>query len=317
MDNARVRREELSGDAEEASGDAPMRSGALAGLWAALRPTHWMKNLLVLAPVLFSENLFNPRALSRGAFAFSLFCLVSSSGYLINDVQDLEQDRRHPLKSRRPLALGRLSVATALTAAICLLLAGLSGALLLGRAFALSLLAYALVTLAYTFLLKRQVILDVFAIAAGFVLRAVAGAVAIEVEMSSWLLICTTLLALFLGFSKRRSELLLLKGEAGSHRQVLDEYNPLFLDMMIGIVTASTVMSYLLYTISEETVRHFQTKNLLLTLPFVLYGIFRYLYLVYHRQRGGDPLETAFNDPATLINLLLWTATVTLILYWR
>lgn len=299
-----------------ASPSRPRHSPARA-LWQALRPRQWVKNLFVVAPVLFSRNLFDADAVRRAAFAFALFCLVSSASYLVNDIRDLESDRRHPLKRARPLASATLGVSTALVAALLLMLAGLGGASLLGGAFASALAAYVAVSLAYTFALKNLVILDVFAIAAGFVLRAVAGALAIRVEMSSWLLVCTTLLALFLGFGKRRYELLLLKEDAGHHRQVLDEYNPHFLDMMIGIVTAATVTSYTLYTISEETSQRFRTRWLLLTLPFVLYGIFRYLYLIYHKQRGGDPTETALTDGATIVNLLLWTASVVAILYWR
>jgi 4-hydroxybenzoate polyprenyltransferase len=192
----------------------------------------------------------------------------------------------------------------------------MAGAALLNKNFALVLGLYWLITLAYTFVLKQQVILDVFSVALGFVLRAVAGVVVIGVEISGWLLICTTLLALFLGFSKRRYELLLLREAAGDHRQVLEEYNPHFLDMMIAIVTASTVTSYALYTASEETVQRFHTRKLLLTLPFVLYGIFRYLYLIYHKERGGDPIETVLTDPPTIINLVLWAVTVAVILYW-
>lgn len=293
------------------------REGQARALLTAMRPRQWMKNLLVLAPVLFSENVFNREAVTRGLSAFALFCLVSSSSYLINDLKDLEQDRLHPLKQRRPLAAGSLAPRTALFAASALLLLGLAGALLLDRGVALVVVVYWLVTLAYTFALKHQVILDVFAIASGYVLRVVAGALVIRVEMSSWLLICTTLLALFLGFGKRRNELLLLKETAGNHRRVLEDYSPRFLDMMIGVVTASTVTSYALYTVSEETTARLQTRWLLLTLPFVLYGIFRYLYLMYHKERGGDPLETAFTDTAMLVNLLLWAVAVALILYWR
>lgn len=291
--------------------------GRARALLVALRPRHWLKNLLVLAPVLFSQNLFSAVAVTRGLIAFALFCLASSAGYLLNDIRDAEHDRLHPSKHLRPLAARKLTVRIAILSSIVLALASLAGAFALDRAFALALSAYLLVSLAYTFALKHQVILDVFAIAAGFVLRAVAGALVIHVEMSSWLLVCTTLLSLFLGFSKRRHELLLLKEGAGDHRQVLDEYNPRFLDMMIGIVTACTVTSYTLYTVSEETTQRFNTRGLLLTIPFVLYGIFRYLYLVYHRERGGDPIETAFTDRATLINLILWTAAVVLVLYWR
>lgn len=312
MDNVRTDRDASPGDAS-----ALTRVASASALWRALRPRQWVKNLLVLAPVLFSQNLFNPQAVGRGLVAFGLFCLVSSAGYLVNDVWDLAQDRRHPSKRVRPLASGALGVPVALVAAVVLMLAGLGGALASGGAFALALAAYAVVSVAYSFALKHYVIMDVLAIAAGFVLRAVAGALAIGVEMSSWLLVCTTLLALFLGFSKRRSELLLLKEDAGHHRQVLDEYNPHFLDMMIGIVTAATVTCYTLYTISPETSQRFHTRWLLLTLPFVLYGIFRYLYLVYHKQRGGDPTETALTDAATVVNLLLWIASVFVVLYWR
>ncbi len=294
-----------------------VRGGQLRALVRALRPAHWVKNLLVLAPILFSQNLFHAGALVKGLLAFIAFCLVSSAGYLINDLRDLRQDRLHPMKRRRPLANGRLKARTALSVAVVVLVLGLAGGFVLDLGFGLVLLAYLLVSLAYTFAFKHIVILDVFANASGFVLRAVAGAVVIGVAMSSWLLVCTTLLSLFLGFSKRRYELLLLKEEAGGHRQVLEEYDPRFLDMMIGIVTASTVTSYALYTVSEETIQKFGTRNLLLTFPFVLYGIFRYLYLVYHRERGGDPIETALTDAAMIVNLVLWALATVLILYWR
>ena len=159
--------------------------------------------------------------------------------------------------------------------------------------------------------------MDVFAIASGFVLRVAGGAAAIEVEISHWLLLCTTLLALFLGFSKRRHELTLLGDEAGSHRRVLVEYDQRFLDVMIAIVTASTVMSYALYTVSEETVNRFHTKALILTVPFVLYGIFRYLYLTYHKDQGGDPTRSLLSDSPMLMNLTLWALTASVIVYWK
>jgi 4-hydroxybenzoate polyprenyltransferase len=293
------------------------RTNSLRALITALRPSHWVKNVLVLAPILFSQNLFHGGAVVKGILAFGAFCLVSSSCYLLNDLRDLQQDRLHPFKRHRPLASGKLKTPMALFAAFAFLIPGLAGGFLLGRGFGIVLLSYLLISLAYTFALKHVVILDVFANASGFLLRAVAGAFLIGVEMSSWLLVCTTLLSLFLGFSKRRSELLLLKEGAGDHRQVLEEYNPRFLDMMIGIVTASTVTSYALYTVSEETIQKFGTRNLLLTFPFVLYGIFRYLYLVYHKDLGGDPIETALTDVAMIVNLLLWAIATVLVLYWR
>jgi 4-hydroxybenzoate polyprenyltransferase len=186
----------------------------------------------------------------------------------------------------------------------------------LSPALACILFGYWAVNVCYSAWLKRQVIVDVFVIAAGFVLRVAGGGVTLQVEISHWLLLCTSFLALFLGFSKRRHELVQLRGSAGAHRQVLGEYNPLFLDMMIGVVTASTVMSYALYTVSEETVRKFNTHGLVLTLPFVLYGIFRYLYLIYHKADGGDPTQTILSDVHSLLNLCLWVLAAATILYW-
>lgn len=297
---------------------APPAAWSPSALWAALRPRQWAKNLLVVAPLIFSRRLFTPESFAASATAFALFCLVTSAGYLINDVRDFEHDRRHPVKSGRAIAAGRLSVGAAIAAACVLFAAGLvSAPFLLGLSFALALAAYCAINLSYTFLLKRIVIVDVFAIAAGFVLRATAGAFAISVEMSGWLLICTTLFALLICFGKRRSELLLLREEAAGHRRVLEEYSVRFLDMMIGISAASTVMSYALYTESEETVARFRTRALFLTLPFVLYGVFRYLYLIYHRERGGDPVETALGDRPMLVNLLLWAVTAIVVLYLR
>jgi 4-hydroxybenzoate polyprenyltransferase len=306
------------GEYERTLGGASLQRGAtLRALWTTLRPRQWAKNLLVLAPLIFSRQLFAPEAIAGSLLAFGLFCAVSSAGYLVNDIRDLHQDRLHPAKRLRPIASGALKVWVATCAAVLLLLAGLALSFRLGHLFTLALGAYALVSLAYTFILKRMVIVDVFAIASGFVLRAVAGAVAVDAELSSWLLICTTLLALLVGFGKRRYELLLLKEGAGGHRRVLEEYSPRFLDMMIGIAAASTVMSYALYTASVETIERFHTRALFLTLPFVLYGVFRYLYLMYQVERGGDPIETAIGDRATVVNLLLWAATVVAILYWR
>jgi 4-hydroxybenzoate polyprenyltransferase len=191
----------------------------------------------------------------------------------------------------------------------------LAGGVLVGPLFALVLAAYGVLNVLYSSWLKHEVILDVFIIAAGFVLRAVAGALAIDVPLSDWLIICTTLLALFLGLCKRRHECIALGTERAGHRQVLGHYNPTLLDMMIGIVTASTVMSYALYTVSEETVRKFGSRALLLTLPFVLYGIFRYLYLVYQEGQGGDPTQNLLADRPTIVNLCLWALAVALVIY--
>ncbi len=286
-------------------------------LWVELRPRQWLKNLLVLAPLLFSQNLFALGAAVRTLAAFALFCLISSSVYLLNDIQDCEQDRLHPQKRHRPLAAGELSLGAALGAMVMLLVWALAGGAALSQTFALILLGYWLINVFYSAWLKHVVILDVFVIAGGFVLRVVGGAVAIQVEVSYWLLICTMLLALFLGFSKRRHELILLQGEAAGHRQVLGEYNASFLDIMICIAAASIVMSYALYTVSEETVRKFHTRGLLTTLPFVLYGIFRYLYVVYRKDQGGDPTQNLFIDRPLMINLCLWALATGVILYWK
>ncbi len=284
-------------------------------LWLELRPQQWVKNLVVVAPLLFSRSLLSTTAIIQTLVAFLLFCLMSSSVYLLNDIKDCDQDRLHPTKRNRPLASGRLGVDVAWGAMLVLLVAALSGAWILNGDFGFVLCFYWLVNVLYSTRLKRQVILDVFIIALGFLLRVIGGGVAIQVEISHWLLLCTLLLALFLSLSKRRHELLLLGEEALEHRQTLAEYSPGFLDMMIAIVTASTVMSYALYTVSEETVTKFHTKNLFFTLPFVLYGIFRYLYLVYDKHAGGDPTHSLLTDRPILINLCLWAVIVAFIIY--
>ncbi len=293
------------------------RYGFLEGLWSELRVHQWAKNLLVLAPLLFSQSVLIPESAVKALGAFGLFCLVSSSIYLLNDILDIKQDRLHPKKKLRPIAAGELTVGAGWAAAAVLFLLGIGGGWRLSPALAAVLLVYWAIHLAYSLVLKHRVLLDLFAIAAGFVLRVVGGAVAIEVKISHWVLICTTLLALFLGFSKRRHELMLLQGEARIHREVLNEYSPHFLDMMIAIVTASTLMSYALYTVAEETVAKFHTQRLLFTIPFVLYGLFRYLYLIYQKGEGGDPIQSLLTDMPTVVNLLFWVASVGVILYVR
>jgi 4-hydroxybenzoate polyprenyltransferase len=283
-------------------------------VWAELRPQQWSKNLLVLAPLLFSQNIFNPAAAVQAVEAFALFCFISSSVYLFNDIKDCKADRLHILKRDRPLASGKLGVRTVLLVMVVLVLSALAGGLMISKMFVVTLLGYWFVNLLYSIWLKHMVILDVFAIAFGFGLRVVAGAIAISVEISHWILICTTLLALFLSFAKRRHEILLLGRNGKEHRQVLEEYDPHFLDMMIGIVTASTIMSYALYTVSEETIGRFHTKGLLFTLPFVLYGVFRYLYLVYHKNTGADPTQSLLTDWPMMTNLFLWALTVGIII---
>jgi len=281
----------------------------------SLRPAQWTKNIFIFAAFIFSRKFFEGTLLLKTLGAFVVFCVLSSSLYLLNDVMDLEEDKFHPKKSQRPIASGRVGKGEALGLCIVLSLLGLAAAYFLNVNFFIAGLVYVFLQLAYSLKLKHVVILDIFIIAAGFIIRVVAGGLVIEVPLSSWLLICTTLLALFLALSKRRHELVLLEDEASSHRPILKEYSAYLLDQMISVVTASTLMAYCLYTISEETVQKFGTKNLLYTTPFVLYGIFRYLYLVHQKRKGGSPEEIIIRDKPLMISIALWIGSVMVILY--
>jgi 4-hydroxybenzoate polyprenyltransferase len=286
----------------------------LAAVVVSLRPRQWVKNLLVFAGVVFGQQLFTP-ALGAAAVAFVVFCGLSGAIYLLNDVADRERDRLHPDKRRRPVAAGRLPVRSALAAAALLVVAGLAVAVWLSRPFALAAVAYVVLLSAYSGGLKHVVIVDVLVVALGFVLRAAAGALVIGVAISPWLLICTVLLALFLALGKRRHEVLTLDAAAARHRPILAEYSAGLLDQMIAVVTASTVTAYALYTLSPETIAKFHTTLLPATLPFVLYGIFRYLYLLYRQQLGGNPSDMIVRDRPLLLNTLLWLIVVLLVIY--
>jgi len=280
----------------------------------SMRPRQWVKNVFVFAGLIFAQRLFTSSAWIALA-AFAIFCGLSGAIYLINDVADRERDRLDPRKRTRPVAAGRLSVGAALAAALVLVVGGLVCATILSRAFLVVALTYVVLLVAYSAWLKHIVIVDVIVVAGGFVLRAVAGAVVIDVAMSGWLLICTILLALFLALGKRRYEYVALDQDAARHRPILAEYSPALLDQMIAVVTASTVTAYALYTMSPETVSKFHTQLLPATLPFVLYGIFRYLYLLYQRRLGGNPSELLLADRALLINAVCWICAVLLIIY--
>jgi 4-hydroxybenzoate polyprenyltransferase len=286
-----------------------------AALVVSLRPGQWTKNLLVFAALIFGEKLFSPEALSRAIGAFLMFCALSGAVYLVNDVSDREADRRHPLKSRRPIAAGRLSAGTAMAWAVALGVTALAAGTWLRPALGLVGLGYLLLHALYTRALKHVVILDVLAIAIGFVLRAVAGGVAIDVPISDWLLVCTILLALFLALGKRRAEITLLADDATGHRRILEEYSPYLLDQMIGVVTASTLVAYMIYCLSPETTQHFGTHWLVLTVPFPIYGIFRYLYLVHRRDGGGSPAEMLLTDTPLLACVAMWGMAVIAIIY--
>jgi 4-hydroxybenzoate polyprenyltransferase len=286
----------------------------LTAIVESMRPRQWVKNLFVLAGLVFSQRLFTESTWIALA-AFAVFCAVSGAIYLLNDVADRERDRLDPKKRERPIASGRLSVGVAIAAAVGLIAGGLVASALLARPFLITVLAYVALLVAYSAWLKHIVIVDVLVVAGGFVLRALAGAVVIAVQMSGWLLICTVLLALFLALGKRRYEYVTLDKDAARHRPILAEYSPALLDQMIAVVTASTVTAYALYTMSPETVSKFHTHLLPATLPFVLYGIFRYLYLLYRRQLGGNPSELLFSDRALIIDAVGWICAVLLIIY--
>jgi len=289
----------------------------LKELFRALRPQQWIKNLFVFAPLIFSQNILNRALVFRAGLAFVSFCLISSAVYLINDLRDIEEDRQHPVKSQRPLASGRLKKSAAVAALAVLVPAGFLVALLINRPFTLVALGYFVLQIAYTLWLKHVVILDIFVVAAGFLLRVVAGGLAISVYLSSWLLLCTALLALFLAMGKRRHELVLMEGQASNHRPILKEYSTYLLDQMISVVTASTLIAYCLYTISEETISKFGTRNLIFTVPFVLYGIFRYLYLIHQKTGGGTPESLIIRDRPLLIAIVLWIGVAAAVLNFR
>lgn len=293
---------------------APARSVPVS-LFLSLRPSQWTKNLLIFAGLMFGQRLLDPRSVAEACAAFAIFCALSGVVYLVNDVADRDADRLHPLKRRRPIASGAVSPGLALGTALTLAVVALTASWLLRPAFALVALGYVLLQSLYSGPLKHMVIIDVLTIAIGFVLRAVAGAVAIDVPISHWLLIVTVLLALFLALSKRRHELVLLAGGATSHRRILEEYSPYLLDQMIGVVTASTLISYVIYTVSPETVQKFHTDWLGLTFIFPLYGIFRYLYLVHQKEGGGSPSDMLLTDRPLLVCVALWALAVAVIIY--
>src|SRR5262245_16086629 len=295
-------------------GGGPGRPIALS-LLISLRPSQWTKNLIIFGALMFGQRLLDPRSFAYATAAFVIFCGLSGVVYLINDVADRDADRRHPVKMYRPIASGELPVRTALTAAVVIGTAAIAGAFWLRPLFGVLAVCYLGLLALYSGPLKHIVIIDVLTIAIGFVLRAAAGAVAIDVPISHWLYVLTILLALFLALSKRRHEIVLLADRATGHRRILEEYSPYLLDQMISVVTASTLVAYAFYTVSPETVAKFGTDLLGLTLPFPLYGIFRYLYLVHQKEGGGSPAEMLLTDRPLLICVALWALAVAIIIY--
>jgi 4-hydroxybenzoate polyprenyltransferase len=283
-------------------------------LLAEMRPKQWAKNVFVLAALVFDQKLLEPTMLLRTLAAAAIFCLLSSVVYLVNDLVDIERDRQHPTKRNRPLASGRLKPGVAQVAAIAFAAIALPCAYLLGLEFLLVAAGYLVLMIAYSFWLKKIVIVDVLTVAAAYVLRVAAGVAAITVvRFSPWLYVCTTLGALFIVVSKRRQELVLLEQNANSHRAVLEQYSVRLLDEFIGIVTATTIIAYSLYTFSAPNVP--ANHTMMLTIPFVLYGVFRYLYLVHQKGEGGAPEDVILKDKPFLIDILLWGITVVLVMY--
>jgi 4-hydroxybenzoate polyprenyltransferase len=298
--------------------DRAVRGGPLA-LIRAMRPKQWTKNVLLFAGLVFTVNdrwrPLTPEMWSyaaRAALAFVVFCLSSSAIYLLNDVIDVEKDRQHPKKRFRPIASGALPASAAIVASVTLMPAGVLGAYLLSPGFAAIIGGYLVMQLLYVSVLKHLVLVDVFVIAIGFVMRAAAGAVVIGAEISPWLYTVTLLGALFLGLCKRRNELLLLEGDAGKHRKILDEYTPALLDTLISITAAAAIMAYSLYTFTSPKLP--ANHMMMLTVPFVVFGMFRYLYLAHRKNEGGSPEEVLLKDRPLLVTIVLWIATAALIL---
>jgi 4-hydroxybenzoate polyprenyltransferase len=280
-----------------------------------MRPRQWLKNAFIFAGLIFSRNLSDVHLLVKVIVGFSLFCLAASSIYIFNDIKDMKKDKEHPEKCKRPIAMGLLQLKKAYAASAVLAIIALIGSFLVDLTFFAILSAYVAMNVAYSIKIKHIVILDVMCIAFGFVLRVIAGTALVDVRPSDWLIICTITLSLFLGFSKRRHEVILIGHEATNHRKVLTDYSITFLDQMIAVATACTVMSYALYTIEDETVAKFGTSNLVFTIPFVIYGIYRYLYLIHRKETGGNPTSTVLTDLPLFLNGILWLGVVIFIIY--
>ena len=289
--------------------------GLAADLFISFRPDQWTKNLIVFAGLVFGEQLLEPGAVARAGGAFGIFCALSSAMYLVNDVVDRAGDRLHPVKRGRPIAAGRVSPASALGAAGLLIVGGVASAFLLEPRLALLALCFVGVLLLYSWVLRQAVILDVLAIAIGFVLRAVAGAVVINVSISQWLLVCTLLLALFLALTKRRQEVGALGADATQHRPALGRYSLEFLDQLVTVLAAATLVSYAVYTTGAETVEKFGTELLTLTIPFPIYGVLRYLMLVHDKTTNTGPADILLRDRSLAVCVAGWAVSVSIIIY--
>jgi 4-hydroxybenzoate polyprenyltransferase len=283
----------------------------------SLRPKQWIKNLIVFAGILFAQKIFDPAMFLKTIEAFVIFCAASSSVYLINDLRDQEQDRLHPKKKHRPIASGAVAPSLAWVTLVILLPAILILSFWLNYVFGLIVLLYLIMMFGYTYRLKEIAVLDAFIISGGFVLRGVAGVEIVGIYISPWFLICASLLALFIVFCKRRHEVLVLKDNAEAHRKILSEYNAPFLDQLIGIISSATIVTYILYTLAPETVAKFHTRGLLLTAPFVVFGLFRFLWFVYRKNDGGSAEDIIIKDPIMVMTMVGWLAAAILVLYGK
>jgi 4-hydroxybenzoate polyprenyltransferase len=282
-----------------------------------IRPYQWSKNVLLFGGLIFSGSLTNIHTIIISFLAFIIFCLTSSSVYILNDILDLERDKLHPLKKDRPLAAGIIKTPLAILLLVLFLGISLTGAFLLDFSFSLILIAYFIINLFYSLGLKKIVILDVMIVSAGFLLRAIAGCEVINVRPSPWLFLCSLVLALFISFGKRRNEMYILGEEASKHRLNLQEYSMYFLDMMMTICATATIVTYSLYTMAADTLIRFKTVNLIYTTPFVMFGVFRYFFLVQQKNSGGDPTRLLIKDSPSKINVVLWILSVAFIIYGK
>lgn len=278
---------------------------------------HWIKNLFIFAPLIFSLSLFEYNKVIKSIIAFFSFSFVAVLVYIINDIKDKDSDAQHKIKASRPIASGKVKPKTALLVGISMALLGLISAFFLGISSIIIILMYFSINILYTFILKNIVILDVIIIATGFCLRVLLGSRAIDVTLSHWMLLATFCISLIIGFGKRRHELLLLGNNAHIHRNNLREYNKEFLDMMIIISTSLTAISYALYTMDPEVIKKFGTDGLIFTLPFVLYGLFRYLLLIYCKGKGGKPQELVASDPGIIITVIIWISIILFQIYFK
>jgi 4-hydroxybenzoate polyprenyltransferase len=290
----------------------------IAGSLKLLRPTQWLKNVFLFAPLIFSKHLFEPAYVWRETLAFIGFCLVSSMVYAINDMTDREADRLHPIKRNRPLASGLLRYSEVVIVILILFACLMSVTPYLSIQYWYTIVVYGFLNLAYSFWLKQVVIVDVFIIAAGFMLRVLAGVFAIGVVISSWLVLCTLFVSVFLAVSKRRGELLLsAEADSSASRPVLKQYDMAFMDQIMTVAASGMAISYALYTVAERTVTIYGTENLIFTTVFVLFGIFRYIFLMRERKTDDNPMHLLLSDAPMIVNILLWFAACVFIIYFR